>query len=728
MATLVLGTVGRVLGGPIGGAVGTLLGGAVDRRLFGGGSSGPRLADLSVQSSAYGQPLPRVYGRMRVAGNLIWTAGIKESSQRSGSKLTGSGTSYSYSASFAVIVASRAIVAVGQIWADGKLLRAADGTLNYPATIRTYRGDEFQGVDPLIAAAEGQSAAPAYRGRAYLVFEDMPLADYGNRIPNLTFEVIADETSLGIDAIAVDIGAGLIAAQGVFPVVAGFAAVEAGTIRQSLTTLGNIADLSLGDDGHLLIAGVGQATTALVDTDLGATDKNAPLPQRHESRDADTVVPDAIWFSYFDLARDYQTGVQAATRRTPIIRVDQRDLTVAADACDVKTLAEASLRRAIAGRTTAQFNLPWRYAVVGPGDIVRTAEDAQPWRVTHRTITGAVIELEVERIAAPVSGVTPVADAGSVYVGPDAPQGATFLHVLDLPALPGILPAGPQLLIAAAGTDNGWRRADILVSQDGGETYQLATSVEAPATIGTALSALSSGTTVRWDRQSTVDVELLSDAMDLQSASEAAVLGGANLAAVGNELIQFASVEALGARRFRLSDLLRGRRGSEAAITDHVIGEAFVVLDDKVVPLAVPAEALGASLAFKAAGPADNPAVLPARAIVPLGVGLRPLSPATVSIVVSGGDRVVEWVRRSRAGYPWSDGTDAPVAEESERYHVMIRGAAGILREVDVTMPLWTYAAADLATDIATSPSLTVEVAQISAVVGRGLPTVAQIA
>ncbi|MEM9897846.1 MAG: glycoside hydrolase/phage tail family protein, partial [Pseudomonadota bacterium] len=39
-------------------------------------------------------------------------------------------------------------------------------------------------------------AAPAFRGLAYIVFEDLPLADYGNRIPQLSFEV---EKSLARD-------------------------------------------------------------------------------------------------------------------------------------------------------------------------------------------------------------------------------------------------------------------------------------------------------------------------------------------------------------------------------------------------------------------------------------------------------------------------------------------------------------------------------------------------
>ena len=45
-----------------------------------------------------------------------------------------------------------------------------------------------QTPDPLIVAKEGD--APAYRGLAYVVFERLPLANFGNRIPQLSFEVV----------------------------------------------------------------------------------------------------------------------------------------------------------------------------------------------------------------------------------------------------------------------------------------------------------------------------------------------------------------------------------------------------------------------------------------------------------------------------------------------------------------------------------------------------------
>ena len=48
-------------------------------------------------------------------------------------------------------------------------------------TYRLYTGSETQSPDSLIEAKEGAGLAPAYRGLAYIVFERLPLADFGNR-------------------------------------------------------------------------------------------------------------------------------------------------------------------------------------------------------------------------------------------------------------------------------------------------------------------------------------------------------------------------------------------------------------------------------------------------------------------------------------------------------------------------------------------------------------------
>ncbi|HEX4761587.1 MAG TPA: hypothetical protein VFU87_02220, partial [Sphingomicrobium sp.] len=86
MATLVLSTVGTILGGPVGGAIGSLVGQSIDQQIFGSPRRGPRLGDLSVQTSSYGTQIPRIYGAMRVAGSIVWATDLVESSLTSGAK------------------------------------------------------------------------------------------------------------------------------------------------------------------------------------------------------------------------------------------------------------------------------------------------------------------------------------------------------------------------------------------------------------------------------------------------------------------------------------------------------------------------------------------------------------------------------------------------------------------------------------------------------------------
>ena len=195
MATLVLSTVGSALGGPIGGALGGLIGQSIDRSLLGSGKGrGPRLGDLSVQSSNYGSPIPRMFGSMRVAGTVIWSTDLVErESSGEGGKGSAGATQLSYSVSLAVALSSRAIQAVRRIWADGKLIRGASGDFKVKTKFRLKLGHEDQDVDPLIASIETIARTPAYRGMAMAVFEDLELAEFGNQIPMLTFEVVADE-------------------------------------------------------------------------------------------------------------------------------------------------------------------------------------------------------------------------------------------------------------------------------------------------------------------------------------------------------------------------------------------------------------------------------------------------------------------------------------------------------------------------------------------------------
>src|SRR3546814_8369052 len=116
--------------GPVGAALGAAIGRQADAAIFAPrGREGPRLVDLKVQASTYGQQIPQLFGTMRVAGSVIWATDLIERRTKSGGgKGRPSVTEYSYAESLAVALSSRRVRRVRRIWADGNLLRGASGS------------------------------------------------------------------------------------------------------------------------------------------------------------------------------------------------------------------------------------------------------------------------------------------------------------------------------------------------------------------------------------------------------------------------------------------------------------------------------------------------------------------------------------------------------------------------------------------------------------------------
>jgi hypothetical protein len=191
------GTILGLSGAVIGQAAGSIIGTIIDSRIIASFapnqiSEGARLESLRVTSSTEGAVIPNVYGRMKIGGNIFWATDFLEKSTtttQGGSGKGGGGgevktTAYSYSCSFAVGLCEGPISGIGRIWVDGK-------PFDVPGAVwRVYTGTETQAPDPFITAKMGAGNAPAYRGIAYVVFEELPLEKFGNRIPQLSFEVI----------------------------------------------------------------------------------------------------------------------------------------------------------------------------------------------------------------------------------------------------------------------------------------------------------------------------------------------------------------------------------------------------------------------------------------------------------------------------------------------------------------------------------------------------------
>ena len=218
--TVVGGVVGFYFGGPAGASLGMSLGNMAGQAAFPtdlGTVSGPRLQDLNVQTSEIGAPIPIVYARHAVGGNVIWATAIQElmAKKKVGGKGGGTQTQkiYTYYGTFAVGVCEGPVDAIVRIWADTRLIyddrpQFPDETAEVYANrlamndqllgtrgekggffTEFYLGTEDQAIEPNMEMFEGVGNVSAFRGLCYIYFSALPLADFGNRIPTIRVEV-----------------------------------------------------------------------------------------------------------------------------------------------------------------------------------------------------------------------------------------------------------------------------------------------------------------------------------------------------------------------------------------------------------------------------------------------------------------------------------------------------------------------------------------------------------
>ena len=225
MATVLLSAAGAALGSGFGGtvlglsgavigrAVGATVGRVIDQRILGAGSAPVeqgRIQRFQLSSASEGAAIPRVWGKMRVAGEVIWATRFLETAHRSGGSKGSprpATTNFTYTISLAIALCQGEARRLGRIWADG--MEIARGSLD----LRFYPGSENQLPDPKIEAVEGPGMAPAYRGIAYVVIEDLDIGRFGNRVPQFTFEIFrgaesADDLAGVVQAVALIPGSG----------------------------------------------------------------------------------------------------------------------------------------------------------------------------------------------------------------------------------------------------------------------------------------------------------------------------------------------------------------------------------------------------------------------------------------------------------------------------------------------------------------------------------------
>ena len=383
-------------------------------------------------------------------------------------------------------------------------------------------------------------------------------------------------------------------------------------------------------------------------------------------------------------------------------------------------VAERMLAEARVARDQMRFSLPPSRRALGAGAMV-ALDDGSTWRIDRVEDRGTRL-IEAVRVEAsvrePSDAVEEVATT-SGFIAP-VPVRPVFL---DLPLISGAeVDHAPHLAVSASP----WPGSVAAYSATGPDGFTLNRLIERRAIIGRLETPLVAARSGLWDRTGPMRVRLATGR--LSSAEPAAVLNGANIAAIGSgddgtwEVIQFASATLVGENLWDVGIRLRGQQGTDGVMPAiWPEGSLFVLLDDGVGQIDLPVSARGLARYYRI-GPArrsvDDPSYVE-RILAFSGVGLRPYAPAHLRAAKVEGDRVVSWVRRTRIdGDSW-EGFEVPFGEASERYLLRIVDATGLRREIFLSAPGFAYRGAMRAED-ATSFPYSIEVAQLSDRFGPG--------
>lgn len=630
MASVLFSTVGHAVGGPLGAAIGAVVGGSVDSVLF--GPKGRNAGDIFVQRSAYGDVLPRIYGRTRTAGQLIWAMGMQDMSGKGRSRRNAG-------ASFAIALSARPIRDVGRIWADGREIRSAAGEFETPTIMRVHKGGPGQALDPLIFSAEGGTGTPDYRGLAYVVFENMSLAPFGNRIPNLSFEILTGEEQpqqwladfLVPASIAVDMTEAELKPTG-------YSAFGDGA--EEALQLSRLTDLGLNfAEGTARFAARSELVDIGWDELLGGDEPEAELQQQ--------VRPASFALTYLDPERDYQAGRQYVERGRQGMGVES-EAPVCATASAALALAGSMLRKAEANSDQVRFALPWRWLRLSVGDCV-TIGGRGPWRIIEREVRNFGLYCKAERLPDIIPRTAATGDPGRSLPQPVIPAGPTRIRIFEAPVP--VIGRDPGLYVWLGGGP-GWRGAEAEMLTGGGERY-LGRVTEKQAH-GTLIDALDIGPIEYWDQKNQILVAVETGLPVFESRTEEQVLAGANLILAGNELLQYADAEQISDNIVRLSGLLRGRFGTDRMMRPLWTGEVLYQINpDALLRLDVSADEIGRELIVMAAG-AGDPLGGTEKTSGFAGHAIALFAPAHLQVGrAADGSIRSEWVPRSADHWSW---------------------------------------------------------------------------
>lgn len=431
-------------------------------------------------------------------------------------------------------------------------------------------------------------------------------------------------------------------------------------------------DLSIGSPGRTI--------TTIPDDDLCAREygQQAGDPLR-TTRKKEQDLPRTVTLTYIDVDTDYQIGAQSSPRQTTR---SQQDVTVEVPIGLTKDEALQKCWTLMTSEWVERETFEWqttrKWAYLEPTDVVYVR--GRVIRIQTKTEQpngvikwgGVLASPSLYNPSQSSIYVQTAPGGGGGFVPPDSPgtKVATRMVLLDIPILSsGDFPYGFYAAVAPAASGS-WTGAEVYQSNDGGTTYNSVGSSVSADIIGDASSAL--GNWVggnNFDESNLLTVTLGFGGGTLSSASETAVLNGANLCAVGSattgwELLQFKTATLIATDTYILSGFLRGRYGTEWMMPLHSSSETFVMLPTSI-NINGPYAELGSSRKFKGVSFGTTMAAATVQDFTNNGVAIKPLSPVALAAGrTQEGGLQIEWIARVRYNGTWLNNVDVTLTDD----------------------------------------------------------------
>ncbi len=318
-----------------------------------------------------------------------------------------------------------------------------------------------------------------------------------------------------------------------------------------------------------------------------------------------------------------------------------------------------------------KFNLPPKYMYLDGGDMIKLIKNDEEYILSLNSTAigwdGTIIcEGLLKRLEnLPFLWQLP-------YIPPrGTPIVPTVFEILDLPMLD-ISDNVPCIYLSVVG-DTRWSEGGLYIQDATNRDYMFLCKFSKLGGQGTATSSLGA-----WANENIDDNAhniVVSCNLDLQDAPGDTIYESSiNLALLGNEIIQFRTVEQINPGIWKLSHLLRGRRGTEWAMNMHQIGDQFILLDDSYITKVPLSDSLiGQQLNFKAIYTHESLENVTPFPLTFEAVNLKSYHPTNrhaFKLTVTGW--VISWQRRAKEMIGWKIDRGISLTEDSEQFYVDI--------------------------------------------------------